>query len=60
MKFYITINKKSILLMARAEDKNNISDFFHEVKPGEKFFNLSYEDLKKHGSGTIEIDTEKK
>lgn len=55
MKVYLTVEKNRVLIAARAEGEGMLGDLFEEVRPGESFWGFSYEDLKKHGSGELEI-----
>lgn len=43
------------LVMARAEGDGIIGDAEVSVGPGDKVFGVSYEDIKKHGPGAMEV-----
>ena len=54
MKIFIhTIEKDRILIDVRAESENGemVGDLFAEIKPGEKFLNLTFSELKALGVG---------
>ena len=55
MIIYLTLEKDHILVSARAEGDGMLGDIFEEVRPGESFWGLSYEDLRNHGSGELEM-----
>ena len=59
MKIFIhTIEKDRILIDVRAEseDGDMVGDLFAEIKPGEKFLNLSFYQLKALGVGEHDLD----
>jgi len=43
------------LVMARAEGDGIIGDAEVSVGPGDTIFGVSYEDIKKHGPGAMEV-----
>lgn len=59
MKAFITIYDNEIVIMARAESSDDenamIGDMMLSIHPGEDFEGLSYDELRAHGDGEIEI-----
>jgi hypothetical protein len=57
-RWFFTVDGDRIVLQARFEGDGAVGDAISEVRPGGKIKNLTYEDLKRAGSGTVVIDGE--
>lgn len=57
-RWFFTTDGDRIVLQARFEGDGAIGDAFSQVRPGGKIKNLTYEDLKAAGAGTIVVDGE--
>ena len=49
-------DKISIDVRAESEDGNTVGDLFAEIKPGEKFLNLTFSELEALGIGEHDLD----
>jgi hypothetical protein len=58
MKCYLGVKGNEILILTRLKDMDGrrMEDFHYTVKPGERFYGLSYDQLRAYGNGEMEID----
>ena len=55
MKYFVSFNKDEIEIRILLKDSENIADILEVIRPGEKFYHLSYEELKDAGEGEFEL-----
>ena len=58
MKCYLGVKENEISILTRVKDTDGrrMEDFHYSVKPGELFYGLTYDQLRAHGDGEIELD----
>ena len=56
MKFFFNPLGDVVVLRARLDDGERIGDARAEIADGQKFYNISYDELRKVGSGVVEVD----
>lgn len=55
MNFYFELVGNVVQLQARLEDGDLLGDAYTEVRQGEDFYGISYDELRKAGSGVVEL-----
>ena len=56
MRWYFELVDDVIELQARLEDGDVVGDTRTEVKEGEEFYGIPWDELRKIGSGVVEVD----
>ena len=56
MNWFFTIDGDVVHLNARLEDVDTLADAHAEVRAGEEFFGVSYDDMRAAESGVVVVD----
>lgn len=57
MDFFLEMHEDKIVVRGTLITENYIGDFRRELFPGDTFGPYSYEELRKHGNGRIQVET---
>ena len=56
MKFFVCLERRSVVIAMRGETGDAVGDMRIEIQPGDSWYGNSYEDLRAMGDGEHEID----
>lgn len=58
MKCYFGVREDAVVILSRVKDEDGrrVEDFYYIVKAGESFCGISYDRLRAHGDGEMEVD----